>query len=154
MMYLSQGGNRPPRTEGANIMAKVSYTTASLTTEIGAPNAKELRKFLRSDLSGIESVGKGGRYNIELTATQLTKLKKNWSSWTEQQEIAKIERANAKIAAAVEEAAQGAVTEADIAELDEEYTNEEGGDDEPTDEEIAEIELDVIDDDEVPPTEA
>lgn len=144
-------------------MAKVSYTTATLTEAIGAPNPKELRKFLRSDLSGIESVGKGGRYNIELTATQLAKVKKNWASWSAAQEAAKIERANARIAAAVEEAtaeaAKGAVTEADIAELDEEYTNEEAliadDADEPsesdldgimneTDDELDDIELDEV----------
>lgn len=129
-------------------MAKVSYTTATLTAEIGAATPKELRKFLRSDMSGIESVGKGGRYNIELTATQLAKLKKQHAAWVAAQEAAKADREAARIAAAITaEGAKGEVTEADIAELDAEFTTDAPlDDDEPTDEEIAELELEEIDD--------
>jgi hypothetical protein len=66
-------------------MAKVEYSTKSLSEEIGT-TPKELRKFLRSDMSGIESVGKGGRYTIGLTATQLGKMKKSFAKWGEELE--------------------------------------------------------------------
>lgn len=61
-------------------MAKVSYTTATLAPELGT-DPKALRKFLRSDLSGIEKVGKGGRYSLEFTATQLKGLQKKHAQW-------------------------------------------------------------------------
>lgn len=128
-------------------MAKVSYTTATLAAEV-ATTPKELRKFLRSDASGIESVGKGGRYNIELTATQLAKLKKNHTAWVAAQDEAKKERQAAALAAAIIAAptaddAPGAVTEADLEEFDAEYEPTEAdllaGDGEITDEELEEL---------------
>lgn len=127
-------------------MAKVSYTTTTLAAEVGT-TPKELRKFLRGETSGVESVGKGGRYNIELTATQLAKLKKNHDAWVAAQENAKKERQAAALAAAIiAETEKGEVTEADIAELDEEFTTDAPLDDaEPTDEEIADLELEEID---------
>jgi predicted transcriptional regulator len=125
-------------TEGIKIMAKAQYTTALLADEVGT-TPKELRKFLRSDTSGVEKVGKGGRYTIELTATQLTAMKKKFNKWEADGEA---RRAAAKIAAATvsqDEAdgatdAPGAVTEADLEEFDEAF--------EPTDEDLEEIELD------------
>lgn len=76
-------------------MAKVSYTTATLSAEVDT-TPKELRKFLRSPLSGIESVGKGGRYTIELTATQLAATKKKFAKWIAEGEA---KREAAKVAA-------------------------------------------------------
>lgn len=85
--YLIARGNRPRRSKGMIIMAKVSYTAATLAAEVGvAPKA--LRVFLRTPESGIESVGKGGRYSIEMTATQLAKFKKNFAAWTDAKEKA------------------------------------------------------------------
>lgn len=121
-------------------MAKVSYTTATLAPEVGAPNTKELRKFLRSDLSGVESVGKGGRYTLEFTATQLNSLRKKYTKWNEEK-AAKIEQdAVAAEKAALKKADEtpaGAVTEADLDEFDAEYA--------PTDADLEEIELEEID---------
>lgn len=121
-------------------MAKVSYTTATLAPEVGAPNTKELRKFLRSDLSGVESVGKGGRYTLEFTATQLNSLRKKYTKWNEEK-AAKIEQdAVAAEKAALKKADEtpaGAVTEADLEEFDTEYA--------PTDADLEEIELEEID---------
>jgi hypothetical protein len=85
-------------------MAKVSYTTATLAAEVDT-TPKELRKFLRSEISGIESVGKGGRYTIELTATQLAATKKKFAKWGA--DLA-AKREAAKIAdAPIEDAPQG-----------------------------------------------
>lgn len=91
-------------------MAKITYTTATLATDLDT-TPKELRKFLRSDLSGIEKVGKGGRYTLEVTATQLKSIKKNFASWVEASET---KREAAKVAAEVEVTeGDGAVTELD-----------------------------------------
>ena len=130
-MIISSTKGATPQTEGMIGMAKIEYNTTSLAAEVGtAP--KELRKFLRSDLSGIEKVGKGGRYNIALTATQLAKMKKNFSQWTADAEK---KREEAKIAA---EAAQAeTITAAMVEEALEEIDAE--GDAEPTDDDIAEI---------------
>lgn len=117
-------------------MAKVSYTTATLAPEVGT-TPKELRKFLRTDLSGIESVGKGGRYTVELTATQLNSLKKKFTKWNEEKalkaEANAIEAEKALLLKA--DHSDGAVTEADLEEFDAEYEG-------PTDEDLEEIELD------------
>lgn len=68
-------------------MAKVSYTAKTLADELEvAPKA--LRVFLRTEESGIAPVGKGGRYSIEMTATQLAKFKKNFAAWTAAKEAA------------------------------------------------------------------
>jgi hypothetical protein len=81
-------------------MAKTVYTAATLAAEVEtAP--KELRKFLRTEESGVAPVGKGGRYAIEMTATQLAKFKKNFTAWTEANEVARAERKAALEAAQV-----------------------------------------------------
>lgn len=116
-------------------MAKVSYTTATLAPEVGT-TPKELRKFLRTDLSGIQSVGKGGRYTVELTATQLNSLKKKFTKWVEEKAI-KAEDAIKVEKAALAKADAGAVTEADLDEFDADYA--------PTDADLEEIELEEID---------
>lgn len=72
-------------------MAKVSYTAATLAVELEvAPKA--LRVFLRTEESGIAPVGKGGRYSIEMTATQLAKFKKNFAAWSAAKEEAAAKR--------------------------------------------------------------
>lgn len=78
-------------------MAKITYTTATLSAEVDT-TPKELRKFLRSDASGIEKVGKGGRYSLDFTATQLKSLKKNFAAWVADADAKKV----AKVAAEVE----------------------------------------------------
>lgn len=88
---MNKGRIAPHPIEGMMIMAKVSYTAATLAAELEvAPKA--LRVFLRTEESGIAPVGKGGRYSIEMTATQLTKFKKNFTAWTAAKEAAKAER--------------------------------------------------------------
>ena len=124
-------------------MAKVSYTTATLAPELGT-DPKALRKFLRSDLSGIEKVGKGGRYTLEFTATQLKALQKKHATWLAE---------TAAKAQAARETAEGP-TEADeveaLAMIDGEVDTTDWPDEAreayeaegPTDEDLEEIELD------------
>lgn len=71
---------------------KTAFTAATLATEFGT-NPKELRKFLRSDESGIESVGKGARYSFEFTPTQVGALKKKFNAWSQAVETARAARA-------------------------------------------------------------
>jgi hypothetical protein len=70
---------------------KTAFTAATLATEFGT-NPKELRKFLRTPESGIEPVGKGARYNIELTPAATTKLRKKFQDWSAAAEKAREER--------------------------------------------------------------
>ena len=99
-------------------MAKVAYTAATLAAELEvAPKA--LRVFLRTPDSGIPAVGKGGRYSIEMTATQLAKFKKNFTAWTDAKEEARAAR-EAEIAAAQ----LAAPPTAEVAELDMTNTDE------------------------------
>lgn len=72
--------------------AKTSYTATTLATECGADNPKQFRSFLRSDKSGIESVGKGSRYSFELTPTQVGALKKKFRSWADDLAAARADR--------------------------------------------------------------
>lgn len=56
------------------------------TTDLAAnfdTTPRELRKFLRSDASGIESVGKGSRYALPTAKRELNALKKKFDAWTE-----------------------------------------------------------------------
>lgn len=55
-------------------------TTAELAAEIGT-TPREVRKFLRSDESPIEPVGKGSRYSIE--KRQVAQLRKKYAKWDE-----------------------------------------------------------------------
>jgi len=70
---------------------KTAFTAATLAAEFGT-NPKELRKFLRTPESGIEPVGKGARYNIELTPAATTKLRKKFQDWSAAAEKAREER--------------------------------------------------------------
>lgn len=44
---------------------------------------RTLRKFLRSDDSGIESVGKGSRYALPSTKREVNTLSKRFTSWSD-----------------------------------------------------------------------
>lgn len=130
-------------------MAKVSYTAATLAVELEvAPKA--LRVFLRTEESGIAPVGKGGRYSIEMTATQLAKFKKNFAAWTAAKEAAAAARREEQAAKElnvltvatpadldmtaendeVEGPNSADLTDADFAEMLEEIANEDDEDDE------------------------
>lgn len=71
---------------------KTAFTATTLAAEFGT-NPKELRKFLRSPESGIESVGKGARYSFEYTPTQLAALLKKYTAWHQAVETARAARA-------------------------------------------------------------
>ena len=62
------------------------------TTEIAAEfdtTPRTLRKFLRSDESGIAPVGKGSRYALPSTKRDLNSLRKRFTSWSEALEAKK-----------------------------------------------------------------
>jgi len=108
---------------------KTAFTAATLATECET-DARTLRKFLRSKDSGIDPVGKGARYSLEFTPTQLGKVKKNFADWTAAAKTAKAARDEDKAAKALNvltstPASQG-VDEVDEAEIDfENMTDEE-----------------------------
>jgi hypothetical protein len=55
------------------------------TTELAADfdtTPRELRKFLRSDASGVESVGKGSRYALPSSKRDTASLRKKFDAWT------------------------------------------------------------------------
>ena len=56
-------------------------TTAQVAEEFET-TARELRKFLRSEASGIDGVGKGARYALPGNKRELTKLRKQFDEWT------------------------------------------------------------------------
>lgn len=101
-------------------MAKVSYTAATLAAEVGT-TSKALRVFLRTADSGIESVGKGGRYSIEMTATQLAKFKKTFQAHEEARAAAKAAR-EAELAASKAAHPTAEAADLDFTEVDEEPT--------------------------------
>lgn len=54
------------------------------TTELAAnfeTTPRTLRKFLRSDASGIASVGKGSRYALPSNARSIAKMKRDFDAW-------------------------------------------------------------------------
>lgn len=57
-------------------------TTNEVAAEFGT-DAKTLRKFLRSDASGVEKVGKGARYSLPSSKRDLTALRKRYAKWDE-----------------------------------------------------------------------
>ncbi len=125
-------------------MAKVSYTTATLAPELGT-DPKALRKFLRSDLSGIEKVGKGGRYSLEFTATQLKGLTKKYNEWVAQVDA---KRAAAQGPTEADEIAALAIidgeVEQDTTEWDEVARDAYEAEGDPTDADLEAIELDEV----------
>jgi hypothetical protein len=124
-------------------MAKVSYTTATLAPELDT-TPKELRKFLRSDLSGIESVGKGGRYTLEFTATQLGQLKKKYAKFVAEVE-AKREAAKTEGPTEADEVAALAIIDGEVDTTDWPQEARDAYEAEgPTDADLEEIELDEV----------
>lgn len=57
-------------------------TTTELATEFST-TPRTLRKFLRSDASGIESVGKGSRYSLPSGKREINSLKKRFTAWND-----------------------------------------------------------------------
>jgi hypothetical protein len=57
-------------------------TTTELATDFDT-TPRELRKFLRSPESGIESVGKGSRYALPTAKRELAAMRKRFDAWTE-----------------------------------------------------------------------
>lgn len=54
------------------------------TTDLAAnfeTSTRTLRKFLRSDASGIESVGKGARYSLPSSKREVASLRKRFDAW-------------------------------------------------------------------------
>lgn len=60
-------------------MAAQIMTTAEVAAELDT-TTRTLRKFLRSDASGVEGVGKGSRYSIE--KKQMRSLRSRFEKWT------------------------------------------------------------------------
>lgn len=56
--------------------------TTTLATEFGT-DPRTLRKFLRSDASGIESVGKGARYALPSAKREVAAMRKRFDAWDE-----------------------------------------------------------------------
>lgn len=78
-----------------------TYTTRALAEALdieGTPKqaTRELRKFLRATTPRDEQPGKGGRYALDLTKRDITKMKKNFIAWHAEQEEARKARTEAK----------------------------------------------------------
>lgn len=58
----------------------MSMTTTALATEFDT-TPRTLRKFLRSNESGIESVGKGSRYALPSSKREVASLRKRFDAW-------------------------------------------------------------------------
>jgi hypothetical protein len=63
-------------------MIIMSNTTTTLATEFDT-TPRELRKFLRSKDSGVESVGKGSRYALPSGKREVAAMRKRFDAWTE-----------------------------------------------------------------------
>lgn len=72
----------------------MTNTTADIAAALET-TPRTLRKFLRSDASGIEAVGKGARYALPTTKRDIAKLTKNFIAWSEAQEEARKARTTA-----------------------------------------------------------
>lgn len=66
----------------------MTISTAQLATELDT-TPRELRKFLRSDSSGVEKVGKGARYALPGGKREIASLRKKFASWDEARNAAK-----------------------------------------------------------------
>lgn len=66
-------------------------TTTALAAEFDT-TARTLRKFLRSDASGIASVGKGSRYALPTAKREVASLRKKFDAWGAAQAEAKAKR--------------------------------------------------------------
>lgn len=60
----------------------MAHTTSTLAVEFDT-TPRELRKFLRSDASGVEGVGKGSRYALPGSKREVTALRKRFDAWVE-----------------------------------------------------------------------
>lgn len=60
----------------------MSNTPATLAVEFDT-TPREVRKFLRSPGSGIESVGKGSRYSLPSSKREVAALRKRFDAWGE-----------------------------------------------------------------------
>lgn len=58
----------------------MTNTTATLAADFDT-TPRTLRKFLRSDASGIESVGKGSRYALPNSKREVASLRKRFDAW-------------------------------------------------------------------------
>lgn len=105
--------------------AAPTMTPADLATVLGT-DARTARKFLRTITPRDEQPGKGSRWSIKGTKTELTRLGKEFAKFTAAQAEAKAKR----------EAAKDDAPEVEV--IDEVLA--ESGNDEPTDEELAEAE--------------
>lgn len=77
-----------------------TMTTAQLATDFDT-TPRTLRKFLRSDASGIESVGKGSRYALPGSKREVNALRKRFDAWRDAQ--AEARKAHADDAPEVDE---------------------------------------------------
>ena len=76
-------------------------TTTTLAAELNT-TPRTLRKFLRSDASGVEAVGKGSRYSLPTAKREVASLKKKFDAWGAAQAEAKAKREADKAEAEVE----------------------------------------------------
>ena len=133
-------------------MAKITYTTATLTAAlmgddaIETPSAKKantrtVRKFLRDELGGGKAVvGKGARYALEYGAPELRAMKKKFAAWEIAQEEAKAARREALEAAKTPKADETPEpAETDTTDIADDEDNADEMPEGPSDEEIAEM---------------
>lgn len=102
--------------------ATALITPAELATELGT-DARTTRKFLRSITPRDEQPGKGSRWGIKGTKSNIAALRKQYAKFDEAQQAARTARA---------EKAAPAPVEADEAEIDDTFDSLEG----PTDDEL------------------
>ena len=108
--------------------ATALITPAELATELGT-DARTTRKFLRSITPRDEQPGKGSRWGIKGTKTNIAALRKQYAKFDEAQRAARAARA---------EKAAPAPVEADEAEIEDTFDSLEG----PTDADLAALESD------------
>ena len=88
-MHYQLKGQSPPNTP-KGMIEMAHTTTTDMAVEFGT-TPRNLRKFLRSEESGIAPVGKGARYALPGSKREMTALRKRFDSWTEAREAAKVE---------------------------------------------------------------
>lgn len=76
-------------------MAAATLSPAALATELGT-DARTARKFLRSITPKEDQPGKGARWAVKGTKTEIARLQKAFRAFSEAQEKAKNDRAEAK----------------------------------------------------------
>lgn len=132
LLIAPKGGER---TEGLIIMAAAPTLTPAALADILGTDARTTRKFLRSITPKDAQPGKGSRWEIKGTKTELTKLGAKFAKFTADEEARRAKRDEAK-AIPVDP-----TTNDTGYSTDEDATAEELGEDiEPTDEELAALE--------------